>query len=77
MTESEPESDPQLEELARQRELLRAEAFGFMDFTDEFTEVNQHLDQLIAGLDDIGRELDAALDKLDREESKDVRGDRI
>lgn len=74
---TEPESDPQLAELARQRELLRAEAFGFLDFTDEFAEVNQHLDLLITGLDEIGRELDEALDKLDREESKDGRGDRI
>ncbi|MGW4241576.1 hypothetical protein [Nocardia sp. NPDC004722] len=57
------ERDPQLDELAAQTALLRAE-FGDLGFTDEFTEVNQQLDQLIAGLDEMGRELDAALDKL-------------
>ncbi|WP_084524115.1 hypothetical protein [Nocardia inohanensis] len=71
------ESDPQLEELARQSALLREEALGFMDFADEFAGVNQHLDQLITGLDEIGRELDDAVARLEQEESKDGRGDRI
>ncbi|GAB2549136.1 hypothetical protein [Nocardia heshunensis] len=57
------ERDPQLDELAAQTALLREE-FGDMGFTDEFADVNQQLDQLIAGLDEMGRELDAALDKL-------------
>ncbi|UFS99654.1 hypothetical protein [Nocardia huaxiensis] len=61
------EPDPQLAELAAQRAALRAE-FGDMDFLDEFAGVGAQLDQLIAGLDEIGRELDAALDRIQQAE---------
>ena len=50
--------------------MLRAMHAEF-DLVDEFAGVNQHLDQLIAGLDDIGRELDAALARLDDAEQAD------
>lgn len=39
-----------------------------MDFLDEFAGVGAQLDQLIAGLDEIGRELDAALDRIQQAE---------
>ncbi|MBL1074420.1 hypothetical protein JK358_08425 [Nocardia sp. 2] len=61
------EPDPQLAELAEQTAIIRA-AFGDLDFVDEFAGVNDHLDQLIAGLDEIGRELDAALDRIEQAE---------
>ncbi|WP_369639364.1 hypothetical protein [Nocardia sp. JMUB6875] len=64
------EPDPQLEELAEQRAMLRA-AYAEFDLVDEFAGVNQHLDQLIAGLEDIGRELDDALARLDDAEQVD------
>ncbi|QLY33436.1 hypothetical protein H0264_15430 [Nocardia huaxiensis] len=63
------EPDPQLAELAEQRAALRAEFedmdFGFMD---EFAGVGAQLDQLIAGLDEIGRELDEALERIQQAE---------
>ncbi|GAB0107392.1 hypothetical protein JMUB6875_63860 [Nocardia sp. JMUB6875] len=59
-----------MEELAEQRAMLRA-AYAEFDLVDEFAGVNQHLDQLIAGLEDIGRELDDALARLDDAEQVD------
>ncbi|BEK89934.1 hypothetical protein GCM10010198_45870 [Nocardia seriolae] len=53
------EPDPQLDELAEQTALLRG-IYGEMDFAD----VNQQLDRLIAGLDEMGRELDDALSRI-------------
>ncbi|OJF79257.1 hypothetical protein NS14008_08620 [Nocardia seriolae] len=52
-----------MDELAEQTALLRG-IYGEMDFADEFADVNQQLDRLIAGLDEMGRELDDALSRI-------------